>query len=322
MKHITFALFRRLARYGHPLLRTWENRQVKRFGGEHFPHPPVFIVGAPRSGSTLLYQILTHRLDLLYIDNLSAFFYRDLFTGLWLSNKVYRQKPHHCFHSFLGNTGVCGPHAPAECGDFWYRWLPREKHYIGKDEISLTKRNHICNVISAAMNRWDKPFLFKNLAMGQRMALIHQLAPGARFIFIKRQPLYHAQSIWLSRQRMGLEPHQWWSIMPENVSRLNRLEAHQQIPAQIYYLEKQILKDRHLFPIENFITVQYETLCAQPETEIAQIRSFIGDQVNLRQGDTSLPSFAYQEKQKIDDRDFQLLRKEIDAYDWENYELD
>lgn len=321
MKNIKLALFRRLARYGHPLLKIPEKRQIARYGGERFAHPPVFIVGAPRSGSTLLYQMLTHRLDLLYIDNLSAMFYRDLLTGLWFSHKLYDRQPHHCFRSFLGITLECGPHAPAECGDFWYRWLPGDKHYIAADEIPRAKSDQIRDILSAATNRWDKPLLLKNLAMGQRMALIQNIAPAARFIFIRRNPLFNAQSIWLSRQQFGLEPHQWWSIKPENYSRLAQLDSHKQIAGQIFYLEKQILSDRRLFPPQQFKTVSYEQLCSQPEQTIDQLRQFIGEQLGTRQGDTSMPPLAFREKQKIADRDFNLLRKEIDSYDWENHDL-
>ena len=35
--------------------------------------PPVFILGAPRSGSTLLYQVLTEAFDFAYLTNLQGF---------------------------------------------------------------------------------------------------------------------------------------------------------------------------------------------------------------------------------------------------------
>jgi hypothetical protein len=38
-------------------------------------HPPVFIVGAPRSGSTLLYQLIVVRFDVGYLSNLHCRLY-------------------------------------------------------------------------------------------------------------------------------------------------------------------------------------------------------------------------------------------------------
>jgi hypothetical protein len=320
-RNYKLGIFRRLARYGHPVLKRWEKRQVARHASDEPAHPPVFIVGAPRTGSSLLYQLLSQRLDVLYIDNLAAVFYRDLLFGLWLSRKIYREKSHNCFHSFLGMTEACGLHAPAECGDFWYRWLPREKHYIAEDELPREKQGQIRDILSAAVNRWAKPLLIKNLNAGQRMGMISQIAPGARFIFIKRDPLYTGQSIWLSRQKIGLEPHQWWSIMPKNYPQLVKLNAYRQIAGQIFYLEKQIMEDRRYFPPEHFTTVTYETLCRSPEQTVEQLRFFMGPQVRKRKGNIRLPDLSFREKQKITDHDFHLLKEEIEKYDWENYGL-
>ena len=37
--------------------------------------PPIFIIGPPRSGSTLLYQVLTSYFDLSYFKNLHSKYY-------------------------------------------------------------------------------------------------------------------------------------------------------------------------------------------------------------------------------------------------------
>ena len=39
-------------------------------------NPPIFIIGAPRSGSTLLYQVLINNFKLSYIPNISSIFYK------------------------------------------------------------------------------------------------------------------------------------------------------------------------------------------------------------------------------------------------------
>jgi len=36
-------------------------------------HSPLFIVGPPRCGSTLLYQVLTEAFDLAYVSNVHEF---------------------------------------------------------------------------------------------------------------------------------------------------------------------------------------------------------------------------------------------------------
>ncbi|UCH93072.1 MAG: sulfotransferase [Candidatus Aminicenantes bacterium] len=181
------------------------------------------------------------------------------------------------------------------------------------------KREEIRKTLFAVINRYNKPLLIKNLNAGQRMGLIHQVAPNARFIFIKRDPLYTAQSIWLSKQQIGLTPDQWWSIMPRNYDDLVKLEAHQQVVRQIFFLEKQVLEDRRYFPAENFVIVHYEELCRRPRETIATLQRFIGPGVKSRKS-AGIPDLNFQETQKMNDRDFLLLKKEVSQWDWENYQ--
>ena len=54
------------------------------------PYPPVFILGAPRSGSTLLMQVISDSLDVGYLNNFHCKFYGapSIFNGfLPLSRK-------------------------------------------------------------------------------------------------------------------------------------------------------------------------------------------------------------------------------------------
>jgi hypothetical protein len=319
-KNYKLSILRRIARYGHPFIKGVEKRKIDKYAQLGEKNSPVFIVGAPRTGSTILYQLLTHYLDLLYINNFAGLFYRDLFFGIWLSRKFLRDRPHNCFDSFQGDTYRCGLKGPAECGDFWYRWLPRDRHYIGKDEVEEEKREEIGKTLFAVINRRDKPFLIKNLNAGQRMGLFSQITPDARFIFIRRNPLYAAQSIWLSKKKIGLAPHQWWSIMPKNYDELVKLPAHRQIVRQIFFLEKQILDDRRYFPAENFIAVEYEELCRHPLETVETLQRFIGPGVKAKEG-AEIPDLDFSETQKINEKDFLLLEKEVNRLDWENYRL-
>jgi len=297
-----------------------EQRRIEKYAQMPGEFQPVFIIGAPRTGSTLLYQLLTHCLDVVYIDNLSALFYKNLYFGFRLSRVFFGRKCHHCFESSQGDTFQCGLNAPAECGNFWYTWLPRDRHFIGRDEIPQEHQKKIRQILTAIMNRCNRPLVFKNLNAGQRMGLLSQVLPGARFIFIKRPPLYTAQSILLSKQKLGLQPHEWWSIMPKNYPDLVNLPPHRQAVRQVFFLEKQIDEDRRLFPDRNFITVDYASLCNQPREIIEKLRLFIGPRVEWRKG-AQIPSLSFSESQQLPDADFSALEKEVQQLDWENYRV-
>src|SRR5690606_22671196 len=73
---------------------------------------PVFVIGPPRSGTTLLYQLLVNRFDFIYLDNLSSKFYSAPTVGMWLSKTVAGLAPRTStgYESAYGKTeSIFGP---------------------------------------------------------------------------------------------------------------------------------------------------------------------------------------------------------------------
>jgi len=153
-----------------------------------------------------------------------------------------------------------GMHAPSECGQFWYRWLPKEHHFIDYDEISEEMVNQIKNEVSAVINYFDKPIIFKNLNIGQRLRLIRKCFPNAKFLYIKRNPFFVVQSILKARTKKNIIQDQIWSIRPPNYKSLLSLDEVSMVTAQVYYLEKQIEKDLSLFSKKNVFTFNFESM--------------------------------------------------------------
>ena len=178
-----------------PIIKAWEGKYMKKYANQALKHQPVFIIGAPRTGSTILYQTLTNQLDVLYVDNLTCRFEKNFFFGFCLSDKLFKQKAHNCFKSNHGDTTKCGLHAPSECGGFWYRWLPLDRHFIDYDDITDDMVSEIRDEITTIINYFDKPLVFKNLNAGQRLRLLSKCFPDAKFIFMKREFIFTAQSI-------------------------------------------------------------------------------------------------------------------------------
>jgi len=279
---------------------------------------PVFLIGAPRTGSTIFYQILTNSFDILYPDNLVELFNRNIYFGFVLSDKVFRNKPHNCFKSDYGNTLKCGLRAPHECGSFWYRWLPKDQHYIEKGQIPSKHIIELRKNIYAIINRFKKPILFKNLNAGQRLGLISEIAPDAKFIWIKRDPLYTAQSIYIARQKMMMKSTEWWSVKPSNYLKLKSLEEIPQIVQQIFFIEKQISEDKNLFPEKNFMEIDYEQLFEDKIGIMNSINTFYNNSLS-RRTDYLEAELNYSEKIVLEDKILKSLRKEIEKLDWNTY---
>ena len=85
--------------------------------------PLVYIVGVPRSGTTLLSQMLCGYLPVGYINNLIARFWLKPSVGIRLSKTVLGEEArrHITLRSTHGTTeGASSPH---EFGYFWRHWL-------------------------------------------------------------------------------------------------------------------------------------------------------------------------------------------------------
>lgn len=260
-------------------------RRVSRLAGAPLRHQPVFIIGAPRTGSTILYQALTDAFEVLYIDNLACRWSGNLPFGIWLSQLIYGPRPHGNFASNHGDTSRYGGHAPSECGAFWYRWLSKERHFVDDDEITQDMIVGIRREITAAINRHDRPFVFKNMNAGQRLRLIRRVFPGAKFIFIKRDPRLVVQSILQARAARGVPAGAIWSIRPRGFEEILALPEDEMVVAQVAAIEAQIDLDLGLFPKENSIVVNFEEVS---ESTIEALGEFMGAQ---RRRGGSIPVF-------------------------------
>lgn len=298
------------------LINKWEKKYILKYSSFPLKHQPVFIIGAPRTGSTILYQTLTNQLDVLYIDNIVCKFYKNFFFGFCLSDKLFKQKAHNCFRSDHGDTSKCGLNAPSECGSFWYKWLPTGKHFIDYDDITENMVNNIRDEIIAVVNYFDKPVVFKNLNAGQRLRLIQKCFPEAKFIFIKREPLFTAQSILKAKRKLQIDDDEFWSVMPSNVEELEKLNSYEQIVKQIYYLEKQITQDSKLFDQKNGLIINYKELGEFFEDVLENCQRFIGatKRSNYQKAEVRLT-----EKLSLNENEIKAFKEQIEKLDWENY---
>ncbi len=252
-------------------LRLVELPALRRAAGRPWSHQPTFIIGAPRTGSTILYQALTNAYDVAYVDNVACTFHRNPLVGFALSRSIFGSRPHDSFTSSHGSTR--GGHAPSECGAFWYRWLPRDRHFVDDMDVGEETVRQIRVEIAALMNQARKPLLFKNLNAGQRLRLLRRCFPDAKFIYIKRDPVFVVDSILRARAARGTPAHQWWSIKPRGYEGILDLPEIEMVVQQVTRINAQIEQDAALFAPSNFRHISYSEL--SPEL-VADLAAFIG----------------------------------------------
>lgn len=274
-----------LARLGSPLAAALQRGALRHYGDAPLKHQPIFIIGAPRTGSTIFYQAVTNYLDVSYIDNLACRWCRSLYFGMWLSRKLYGAKPHGNFRSTHGDTTSFGAHAPSECGAFWYRWLPRDRHFVDADDVPLEAIEEIRREITAVTNRWDRPVVFKNMNAGQRLRLLKRCFPNAKFIYLRRDHRQIIASMMEVRARTGTPKGELWSIRPRNHVEIASLPEAEMVAEQIRAIERQIDDDLQLFEPADVMQIRFNQFSAELIAEVAEFA-----RAGLRHGG-SLPAF-------------------------------
>lgn len=267
---------------------------------EPLPYPTVFILGAPRSGTTLIYQSLVTAFDFSYFTNTHC----RLFGAPWLIEKAL--KPSDKFHrsSFRSRFGlVNGWNAPSECGDFWYRFFPRHPQYVRLKDADPEKMRELRTSLHAFQKASGKPLLIKNLPCALRLEPLCKIFPEAIFLVVYRRETDTAHSILDSRKKLYGSYDRWFSLEPPNIDQLKKLTVPGQAIEQIRTVYKEINRVRQKDDSHRFMNIRYEEFCADPNKKLEEIQAFFNEHgLDLIQR-TGVPASFDQRKEITIDRE-------------------
>lgn len=266
-----------------------------------FSNPPIFIIGAPRSGSTLLYQVLSDYYDVGYLSNLHCKFYGAPSYVEHFLHPLQRRKSQD-YTSYHGKTE--GWTAPSECGQFWYRFFRRKPQYVPLEEVKPQKISQLRSVVSALVKAYNKPVLFKNLYCSLRLKPIAQAIPESLFIVIDRNVIDNSHSLLEGRKKVYGNYETWWSAEPPEIEYLKTLPPYQQVVEQIRHIYALIEKDKEDIGKERFLKLSYEGFCDNTHNILRKIDSFLNSQginINHRKELSQIPTnFSRRDQVKID----------------------
>jgi len=245
--------------------------------------PALFIVGNPRSGTTLLYQWLAASGLFAYPSNIMSRFYNAPYIGA-LIHKIFVDYDEHgelCknskleFMSQLGKTkGANSPH------EFWYFWR-RFFHFKGIQQLNeeeLAKVNHdlFLKELAAIENCFKKPLLLKALIMNWNIDYLNHILQKPLFLFIKRNDIHNMASLYNARKIFFNNPRRWYSFKPPEYEILKTKNVYMQLAGQVFFTNKHIEKTLQSIQPERSIVISYEKFCKAPEKQyeliIAQLR--------------------------------------------------
>lgn len=241
----------------------------------HEDFPTVHILGAPRSGTTLVSQLIPSFLPFGHINNLIAAFWKAPVYGVELSNKLLGNNYKSNFQSDFGRTS--GINEPHEFGYFWNYHLKYEQLQQKAQEHEKNVDWHRLSVLLKNITHsYQRPVVFKSFLAGFHSHKLYSQLNKTGFIYLKRDLVDNTLSILKLRKELNGDPAIWGSIKPRQYEVLKNLTVYEQIVGQILCLEHEYMTQLENIPNKNKIIASYEEICANPSSFLKRIsRSFL-----------------------------------------------
>lgn len=238
--------------------------------------PTIFVFGLPRSGTTLLSQVLAFSLDVGFIDNLAARFWMAPCQGIDLSAEVIGDVRDGTFLSDLGQSvDLRGPH---EFSYFWQRWLSirslADLTSFG-EPAGHVDWDAVAGRLGCLADRFQRPSLFKTNYAGQFLEHFAESFTMPFFVYIERDPRDVAVSILRSRHRYYDDPTRWWATYPPGYDRLVGMGPAQQIAHQVIELRAAYEHRLSLVDPGAVLRITYPDLCRGPSSVVDALRERI-----------------------------------------------
>ncbi len=250
------------------------------------PWPLLWIVGAPRSGTTLMLQWLAASGSIAYPTNLLSRFFAAPAIGARIQRLLCDPALDHRgeladlaipfdFNSDLGKTR--GALAPHEFWYFWRRFLPTvdieplgerapRADWIGLRAASL-----------AVAEVFGRPFACKGMMVQYDLPLALARVPEARVLFVRRDEEANAASLLRARERFFGDRTRWYSARPPGSDDLLPLPPEEQVRAQVRDTNACIDAALAELPPARALEIKYEEFCSHPARTWSRLRALLAD---------------------------------------------
>ncbi|MGI8527243.1 MAG: sulfotransferase family protein [Pseudolabrys sp.] len=233
----------------------------------------VFILGAPRTGSTLTYQALCSRFGLPYIANITNdHFASTPIVGLALQKSMPVDI---AFASRFGKTD--GPFQPSEGSALMIHWFGMGNPPALKSAaIRFGFEQHFIDTLRATVALFAAPLVIKNAWNCFRVPYLAQALPKARFIWTRRDIADAAKSDLDARYKTKGDPTAWNSASPANIDQLQGLSPGVQVIENQYAFNRAIHQNLERYAPGRWLEIWYEDIQKNPDRELNRVGAMLG----------------------------------------------
>ena len=225
--------------------------------------PCLYIVCPPRSGGTIVYQVLTRLIPSVYITNLHSLFPRHATPILNRLNLFQENKSG--FKNYYGYSyGFAGVNE-------------------GNSSISKICATHNISAIRARFMKFynrlvrnsSKPLIFKNVRHYNRIEELHEAVPELIFVRVRRSIEQVIQSEYKAYKEL-----KYFHPIPKSIEHLyGKIPPLEFAVKQAAEIEKEIDNQLSKINPNNFIEITYEEFCDNPESIAVKI---LREKLNLQ----------------------------------------
>ena len=289
------------------LLRGAERREYAE--SEESGKTILLVVGAPRSGTTLLAQFLINSLDVCYINNLTSLFPRSPIT----INRILRRfvpLQGGDYSAFYGKSrGLSGAN---DALYIWDRWLGADRKNVPSELVPLSGES-MRRFFRALTNLYRLPVVNKLNRLNTCAHLVSKELKQVRFLCLHRNPLFLAQSLYIARQEIAGDMNAAYGVRHSDTVSDDAVED---VCQQVLFHENHARQQQKILGSRQFSIVSYEEFCRRPGDLLA---SLVGEDPDLKIKPDFQPEsvfFTVSDKAKIPESEFKRMRlrlKELGA---------
>ena len=267
------------------------------------PAPCVLVVGGPRSGTTLVYQLLAKHLRVSYTSNWTGAFARSPIAAGRLAPR-WQRDPKASTRSFFGS--VAGPGGPNDAFAVWDRWFGGVRGKPGPlpPEAAAEARAFV-----AAWNAaFGRPLLNKNNRNALAISALAEALPEAVFVVVERDPVYVAQSLLEARALVQGDAQRGWGLLAEDADPDAAEGAVEAVCGQVRAFQREIDAQAEALDPARRVRVAYEDFCRDPRPTLEAVAAALPAVGPVR---GTPPPLRSTDRQRIDAADFAGIERRL-----------
>lgn len=229
------------------------------------------IVGLPRSGTTVLYQLLARTRVLGYPSNVMAMFWQAPVVGARLQHRLANGAVTLSTTSIAGRTPE--PLDPHEFGYFWRGALGHSSNSVHQDASPMAW-HRLQATLDAVTGVFDAPVVYKNFLVLCHVDTMRQELSRQRYLAVRRPLLDVATSLLSVRRAIGVPDDTDFGLATSAPEEAPPDVLHR-IAAQVVDLDA-LMSAAQFGSSADSILLDYGAICADPRGSAEAILDHLG----------------------------------------------